>query len=97
MSASIDLQETAGCEFSCRTTTASDASDGQADWNRTAIARLSRGQISFLPDDVLQEVIEQTCDFLPQPEVRDRLCYLDRESLERLAYLVRQACRRRGY
>lgn len=78
-------------------TTVSGASDEQDVWSRKAIARLSPGQISFLPDETLVEVIDRTCDFLPQPEVRERLCYLDREALERLAYLVRQACRRRGY
>lgn len=78
-------------------TAVSDASGEQDVWSRKAIARLSPSQISFLPDETLVEVIDRVCDFLPQPEVRERLCYLDREALERLAYLVRQACRRRGY
>lgn len=90
-------QTSADGNHSTRAVAVSDGSDRRREWSRAAIARLSPGRISFLPDETLVEVIDRACEFLPQPEVRDRLCHLDRESLERLTYLVRQACRRRGY
>lgn len=70
--------------------------DEPSGWDRATIAGLSRGQISFLPDETLAAIIDRACKFLPQPEVRGRLCYLDRESLERLVYLVRQAFRQQA-
>ena len=74
----------------------SEFPERETGWSRTEIARLSPAQISFLPEETLAEVIAGACDCLPQPDVCDRLCYLDRESLERLVYLVRQSCRRQG-
>lgn len=93
----IVSQISAGDRISPATASASGSPDEPSCWDREAIAGLSPGRISFLTDETLVEVIDCACDFLPQPDVRGRLCYLDRDSLERLTYLVRQACRRRGY
>ena len=62
-------------------------------WSRHAITKLTRLLISFMSMDSLIELIEQRCEWLPQPAVREHLNDYDRKTLERLVYLVRQCCR----
>lgn len=62
-------------------------------WDRRSVVRLTPYQINSMPSETLIEIVNQWNDRLPQPDVRYRLHYLDRNTLEQLVYLVRQSCR----
>lgn len=64
-------------------------------WNRRSVAGLTRHRIAVIATETLIEIIDEWSEFLPQPGVRDRLEYLDRDTLQRLVYLIRQVCRHR--
>ena len=54
-------------------------------------------EVTDMSEDELTQVIRAVSLPFVRDEVEDRLEYLDREPLERLAYLARRRCRNQGY
>src|SRR5690606_32949907 len=60
--------------------------------SQTAVAELSRTQISRMSGTELAEVVRAANLSFVRDDIREHLDQYDRETLERLAYLARRAC-----
>lgn len=83
----------AGSGAASRQTPADFIAKRESGWDRQSVLHLTHYQINVMPSETLIEIVNQWCDVLPQPDVKSRLHYLNRNTLEQLVYLVRQACR----
>ncbi|MGE3317111.1 MAG: hypothetical protein AB7O26_18495 [Planctomycetaceae bacterium] len=64
--------------------------------DKSAIADLSFAQMQILSDEALVAVIRNS--ELPLPALQHRqLHFMNRDELERIAYLARRCCRLQGY
>jgi hypothetical protein len=70
---------------------------GNRRFDRPSVARLAIGTIAEMSREELIRVINGSDLPLVTSSNRQRLNYLDRASLERLAQLGRRCCRNRGY
>lgn len=64
--------------------------------SQTAVAELSRAQISRMTCTELAEVVRTADLSFVRDDIRCHLDQYDRDTLERLAYLARRACQNRS-
>jgi hypothetical protein len=73
------------------------AASGEVGFDKPAVASLGIGTISRMSCEELVRVIQGADLPLINRRNRQRLIYLDRTALQRLAHLARRCCRNQGY
>ena len=72
----------------------SDHENSVSKWGKESVANLDAYQVTAMPSELLSRIVRRWAEYLPRPDVKHRLQYLDRSTLEQLVYLVREICRR---